>query len=195
VVEDEMAQRAMLDEALKKGALVWLEIAPSESPSGERGRRDRRPERPDASRSHARWYAWSGEHIYLLTGRDEQPDPGLVAGRTTRVVVRSKDNRHRLVALDADVAVLRSDDADWEAATADLAKARLNLFDAEDAPRRWAGPDYALYRLTPRLPLVETAGGSPDQSRREAPVPTPATTTARKPWVLHRRGGHGRRLS
>lgn len=177
---DEAAQRALLDEALKKGALVWVYLDPSADVEG---------------RGHARWYAWTGEQVYLLTGPGEQPDPGLSTASQVLVVVRSKDNHHRLVSFSARVSRLRSGDEDWAAATAELAKARLNLADADDAPRRWAEPDFALYRLGPGLPLIEPAADPPSASHRAAPVPTPATTAGRAPWVLHRRGGPGRKLS
>jgi hypothetical protein len=170
----ETSQRALLDEVLKKGALVWLRVG---------------------DRDHARWHAWSGEHVYLLTGAGEQPDPGLASDPVVRVVARSKDNRHRLIAFDADVSVLTADDDDWEAATGELAKQRLNLSDAEHAPERWTTPEFRLYRLTPRLPLVEGVDDVPSESHRTAPVPTEATTAGRKPFVLHRRHGSGRPLS
>lgn len=174
MVDDDIAQRAILDEALKKGALVWLQVG---------------------GRSHARWHAWNDGHLYLLTGSGEQPDPGLSGGAAVRVVVRSKDNRHRLIAFDADVSELTPGDADWDEATAELVKARLNLADADSAATRWATAAYTLYRLGPRLPLVEAVDDIPDASHRETPVPTVATTAGRRPWVLHRRGGSGRRLS
>lgn len=175
MAQDETAQRSILDEALKKGALVWLQLG--------------------SERGHARWYAWSDRRIYVLTGTGEQPDPGLSGGLAVRVVVRSKDNRHRIIAFDADVSPLTPADPDWDAATAELVRQRLNLMDAEAAAQRWAGSGYALYRLTPRLPLAETPDAAPDGSRREQPVPSGATTVDRVPWVLHRRGGSGRRLS
>ena len=181
MADDESSQRAILDEALKKGALVWLEL-----PATTNG---------TPSRGHARWYAWNDGRIYLLTGDGEQPDPGLLDGTTIRVVVRSKDNRHRMLTLDADVAPLDTVDPDWGPATAELAKSRLNLSAADDAAHRWAGPGFTLYRLTPRLPLVEGPGEGSVESARRAPVPTVATTSARRPWVLHRRGGSGRPLS
>ncbi|MEJ7629357.1 MAG: hypothetical protein WKF54_07170 [Nocardioidaceae bacterium] len=174
MADDEISQHAILDEALKKGALVWLQVG---------------------GRSHARWHAWSGSHVYLLTGPGEQPDPGLSASEAVCVVVRSKDNRHRLIAFDADVSRLEGGDDDWESATTQLARLRLNLSDAEHAPDVWAGPEFALYRLTPRLPLAEDVDDVPSVSHRAPPVPTGATTAGRRPWVLHRRGGSGRRLS
>ena len=176
MADDDVSQRAILDEALKRGALIWLQIG---------------------SRSHARWHAWAGDHVYLLTGPGEQPDPdpGLASGAAVRVVVRSKDNRHRLIAFDADVSVLQASDDDWPAATAELAKQRLNLTDAENAAVRWAAPEFVLYRLTPRLPLAEGVDDDSSASERASPVPTDATTAGARPWVLHRRGGSGRPLS
>lgn len=174
MAEDEVSQRAILDEALKKGALVWLEAG---------------------TRSHARWYAWTGEHVYVLTGGGEQPDPGLEDGTTTEVVVRSKDNRHRLIAFRADVSILREGDPDWHPATADLAKARLNLPDPAGAPARWAAPDFTLYRLTPQMPLTESVGDVSNVSRRATPMDTSATTAGPRPRILHRRGRPGRQPS
>ena len=179
-------QRALLDEALKKGALIWLELDRDRVSAG-------RPAGA-AARAHPRWYAWTGGTVYLLTGEEEQPDPGLTPGETVRLVARSKDNRHRLVTLDADVSTLAPVDDDWAAATAELTKARLNLSDAENAPRRWAEGGYRLYRLTPRLPLLDTSVDE-GESHRAAPIPSPATTADRLPWVLHRRGRTGRPLS
>jgi hypothetical protein len=171
---DEVSQRAILDEALKKGALVWLQI-------GER--------------SHARWHAWTQGQVYLLTGPGEQTDPGLASVETSRIVVRSKDTQHRLIAFDAAVSRLSPSDPDWDIATAELARLRLNLSDAEHAPQRWRTGGQVIFRLTPRLPLAEDVEDVPDDSHRAAPVPTPATTAGRRPFVLHRRGGSGRPLS
>ena len=174
MASDEPAHRALLAESLKRSALIWLVVA---------------------GRTHGRWHSWLDGRVYLLTGPGEQPDPGLVAGSTAQVVVRSKDDGRHLVTFDADVTRLLPADADWPAATADLAKQRLNLSDPAGAPVRWAAPEFALYRLTPRLPLVASPGSLPDDARRAAPAATPATTSAPRPRVLHRRGGSGRPLS
>lgn len=167
----------MIDEALKKSALIWLV---------------REPPRPE----HAYWHAWVDGRAYLLTGPGEQPDPDLHEGELLRVVVRSKDTVQRLLVLDATADRLQADDADWEAATAALAAGRLNLRHAEQAPARWAGdPATAIYRLTLGTELVEGPGQYADIAHRAAPAPTTATTATRRPWVLHRRGKRGRPLS
>lgn len=181
-LDSETAQRALLDEGLKKGALLWLELgtAPADG-------QDPRP--------HPRWYSWTDSRVYLVTGGEEQPDPGLADASRVRGVVRSKANGHRLLAFDADVSIMSPSDDDWETATAALAKDRLNLARAEEADRRWSEPPYAVYRLTPILPLVDEPAEERTSSRRAAPAPTSATTAGRKPWVLHRRGRSGRPLS
>ncbi|MBA2773665.1 MAG: hypothetical protein H0U36_06425 [Nocardioidaceae bacterium] len=174
---DEWQRQALIDEALKKSALIWL---------------TRDPPR----REQAFWHAWVDGLAYLLTGPGEQPDPGLQEGERLRLVVRSKDTVQRLVVVDATAHRLQPDDDDWEAATAALAAGRLNLAHAEQAPARWAGDAAtAIYRLTLGKQLVEGPGHYADTAHRATPSPTPATTATRRPWVLHKRGGSGRRLS
>ena len=111
-------------------------------------------------------------------------------------MVRSKDSSARLLSFEALAARLTDADADWTVATAELARLRLNLRESETAPLRWAGdPAYVLYRLTPVSGPGERPGAYPDDGGRAAPVPTRATTTTPRPWVLHRRGGSGSALS
>jgi hypothetical protein len=168
---------ALVDEALKKSGLVWVQTATA--PAGR-----------------AVWHSWLDDAIYLVTGGTEQPDPGLIAGQVATVVVRSKETTSRLVTVGAVVESLTPGDSDWEAAIADLAKTRLNLVDPAGASARWAtDPIYRLYRLRPFGPLIEGPGTYSAESRRAAPVPTPATTAGAKPKVLHRRHGSGRPLS
>ncbi len=172
-----VASLALIDEAMKKSALIWIRTP--QSPAGR-----------------AVWHAWAGGHAFVVSGGDEQPDPGFAVGRAV-VVVRSKETTSRLLAFTADVSVAGADDADWALATTELAKARLNLRGAGDAARRWQDRTmYSITRLTPvGTGLVEGPGHYPTDSGRAAPVATVATTAGPKPWVLHRRGGSGRRLS
>lgn len=168
---------ALITEAMKKSGLIWVRT-------------------PTAPRGQAVWHAWADDRAYLLTGADEQPDPGLESEDSASIVVRSKDNLNRLVQFTADVTRLRPGDDDWQPATAELAKARLNLHHSEAAPDRWANDTrYVLYRLTPTAGLSEQPGAYDDSSGRAAPVPTTATTVTTRPWVLHKRGGSGSRLS
>lgn len=170
-------QQALVDEAAKKSALLWVQT--QAAPLGR-----------------AVWHAWLEGRAYVLTGGAEQPDPGLGASSTVVMVIRSKDTTSRLLSLPADVSTLAPDDADWLPATAELARTRLNLRDAEHAPNRWASdPAYRIFRLTPSGALHEQPGAYDEDSRRAAPVASPATTKTRSPTILHRRGGSGRPLS
>jgi hypothetical protein len=176
----EPGDQALVQEALKKCALLWLQD----------------PAEGDDAPARAVWHGWVDGKAYLLTGADEQPDPNFAPGQMVRVVARSKDNRQRLVVVLAEVSPLRPADDDWEAATTELAKGRLNLPQPQTAAQRWAaGTGYALYRLTPTGEVVEGPGAYGDDSHRLAPVETPASTRGALPRVLHRRGSAGRPLS
>jgi hypothetical protein len=168
----------LVDEALKKSGLIWLREVGSQQ-------------------MRAYWHAWVDGKVYLLTGTGEQPDPKMLEMTHVDVLVRSKDTGHRLVVFRAVVSLLLATDSDWPAASAELAKGRLNLSDAEHAPARWsADPGTNCYRLTPTGEVLEGPDGSyPSDSLRAAPVESPATTKGRLPWVLHRRDTRRRPLS
>lgn len=171
------ANSALVDEAMKKAGLVWL---------GAEG----------SGQMRAFWHAWVDSKLYLLTGTGEQPDPGWSERSVVEVLVRSKDNSHRLVSFRATATLLLGTDSDWEVASAELAKKRLNLHDAEHAPERWArNRTIRCYRLTPTGEVLEGPGGYPDESLRATPVPSTATTRSKLPWVLHRRDSRKRPLS
>lgn len=170
--EPEADPGRLVAEALRKSALLWL--VP-----------------PGAGRHSAYWHAEVNGTAYLLSGPGEQPDAEVADGDTVRVLVRSKDNGHRLVTFDATVRRLRPDDDDWPAATSALASNRLNLRSAPTAPARWRDPAFRLYRLIPTGTVHEQPGEYTDASHTAAPVPTPATTAQPRPFVLHRR--HTRR--
>jgi hypothetical protein len=163
---------------MKKAGLIWM---------GEAG----------SDRLRAYWYVWLDGKIYLLTGGDEQPDPELRERTEVDVVVRSKDTWHRLVKIRARVTLLLATDSDWPEASAELAKTRLNLSDAEGAPERWAADrNTRCYRLVPTGEVLEAPGDTyPTDSLRAEPVESPATTTGRLPRVLHRRDTRRRPLS
>jgi hypothetical protein len=173
----EIGDYALVDEALKKSGLIWIRTA--SSPGGR-----------------AVWHAWIDGCVYLVTGGDEQPDPGLDSAGETTIVIRSKETTSRLVTLEATVELLTAAAPDWDSATAELAKIRLNLYDSSGAAARWrSDPAYRLYRLRPVGPLVEGPGAYLRESHRAAPVATTATTAGAKPKVLHRRHGSGAPLS
>lgn len=168
---------ALVDEAFKKAGLIWVRTGAF--PGGQ-----------------ALWHVWVDGAAYVVTGGDEQPDPGLDDTEVV-VVVRSKDTTSRLLVLGCQASRVASADDDWSAATAELAKVRLNLHEAAAAPQRWRDePAYRIYRLRPSADrFIEGPGSYPTASGRAAPVATPATTATSRPWIMHRRGGSGRPLS
>ena len=145
----DVAGSALVDEALKKAGLVWIGLAGTG---------------PD----RAYWYAWQGGKLYLLTGGDEQPDPGWTERAQVDVLVRSKETTERLVVFRATVTLGLATDGDWVDATAELAKQRLNLTDADHAAERWADIHrHRVYRLTPDRRDPRGAGRTrPGLSRR-----------------------------
>ncbi len=176
VAELSLAEQTLVDEAMKKSGLIWVST-------------------PAVPAGRAFWHSWLDSTAYLLTGPGEQPDPGWTAGSQVSVLVRSKDNAHRLVTWDAIVTPVDPADDDWEAATTALAAGRLNLSESAQAPSRWASGTARVYRLQSTGTIGEGPGSYADASHRAAPVPTSATTTVGKPWVLHKRGHSGRPLS
>ncbi len=171
-----LLDEALLDEAMKKSGVIWVT-----TPAEPRGR--------------GFWYVWLERTAYVLTGPGEQPDPGWADGAAVTVIARSKDTTERLVTFAASASRLTPDAADWDAASVALAAGRLNLAAADSAPARWASGSAVLYRLRPIGSLVERPGHYSSESHRAAPLPSPATTQGKKPWILHKRGGSGRPLS
>jgi hypothetical protein len=176
LVEMDAGDKALIGEAMKKSGLIWVTS-------------------PVSSAGRAFWHVWLDDTAYVLTGPEEQPDPGWPNGVRESVVVRSKDNSHRLLTFDVLVSEVRPDDDDWEAASSALAAGRLNLRDADGAPTRWAAGGAVLYRLRLAGRIAEGPGRYSAESHRAAPVPSTATTQGDKPWVLHKRGHRGRPLS
>jgi hypothetical protein len=111
-------KRALLAEATKKAAIVWLTVG------------DRRP--------YAVWCLPVGESIYVVTGPGEQPAPGLVCGPTVRIGARG-DHGGLILMWDATVErVMPGSDA-WSAVAPPLAAKRLNApGPAEALVDRWA---------------------------------------------------------
>ncbi|MFB7496875.1 hypothetical protein ACFC09_19690 [Streptomyces sp. NPDC056161] len=170
----ELLDRALVEEATKKSGLVWVRGA-------------------GAPAARALWHVWHDGAVCLVgDGPGEQPLPGLVAGGTAEVTVRSKDKGGRLVTWTATVAELPAASERWETAVAELKGKRLNAPDGEAMTDRWAR-ECRVLRLTP----TGTTAPLPEGPLAEPPLPTPATTRrpapAGLPRLLARRGKRGRR--
>ncbi len=131
--------------------------------------------------SQALWNIWHDDAIAVVTGGIEQRDPGLVDGATVEVILRSKENRARQVAVVATVECLAPGSDAWESAATALHPKRLNPPDGEAQPQRWA-TESSLWLLRPTADVTEQPGTMSDSAHRAEPVTTDATTSVRKPF-------------
>ncbi|MFE5207824.1 hypothetical protein [Streptomyces sp. NPDC056600] len=162
---DELFDRALVEEAAKKSALVW--VRPTGSAEG--------PER-------ALWHVWHDGAVCVAgDGPGEQPLPGLADGGQAVLTVRSKDKGGRLVSCRAAVTELAAGSDAWEEAVGELKGKRLNAPDAEEMPRRWARECRVL-----RLEPLGAALPAPEGALAAAPLPTTATTREPVPAALPR---------
>ena len=129
----------------------------------------------------ALWNIWHDDAIAVVTGGIEQRDPGLVNGAIVEVIMRSKENRARQASVMATVEGLAPGSEAWRSAAAALHPKRLNPPDGEAQPHRWA-KESALWLLRPTAEVTEQPGAMSDSAHRAEPVPTDATTLARKPF-------------
>lgn len=160
-----MSELALIEEATKKSGLIWLDL-------------------PGLPQPRAAWHLWKDGSAYVLTGGEgEQPIPGLPEAETVTVIVRSKDKGGRLVAWVASVTEVQPDSEEWDATVPLLAKERLNATDHAGQPARWAKESYVL-RLTPTGEVTESPGAQRDDYAAVRPIPTPATTAPRNPFML-----------
>ncbi|WP_328768827.1 hypothetical protein [Streptomyces sp. NBC_00286] len=168
---DELLGQALVEEASKKSALVWV-----------RGDGAPVPER-------ALWHVWFDGAVCLVgDGGGEQPLPGLVDGGEAVVTVRSKDKGGRLVSWVARVVELAPGSPEWDAVVGELKGKRLNAPDGEAMTERWAREC--------RVLRLEPTGGTaplPDGSLAAVPAPSPATTRQPIPAGLQRLLFRGRK--
>jgi hypothetical protein len=162
--------RALIAELSKKTGVSWLRYGSS----------------PQAHTAHAAWHLWYDEALYVVSGGNEQPLPGIEDVDRVEVTMRSKENGGRLLTWVATRSDVRPEDEAWEPVTAALAADRLNLDDLAAAVRDWAERS-VVSRLEPTGETLETPDALPDGSHVAPPRPTPATTRGRLPTVLHRR--------
>ncbi|GAA4964172.1 hypothetical protein GCM10023205_30260 [Yinghuangia aomiensis] len=160
---DALFDAALVEEAAKKSALVWIAVP-----------------------GHAArpvWHVWHDGAVLVLQQRTgggvEQHLPGLAEAAAVEVTVRSKDKGGRLVAWAADVAVLAPGATAWDAAVAALHGERLNAHDGDAQPDRWAR-DCVIVRIGPARAIAHGAG-LPAGSQAAAPVPSPAKTRGAAP--------------
>jgi hypothetical protein len=164
---------ALVEEATRKSGVLWLAL----------------PGLPTPRTAWHVWHAWEGREggprgaAYVVTGGIEQPLPGLPEAERITVTVRSKDKGARLVSWIAAVEQVEPGSEEWEAVVPLLARSRLNAPDGEEQTERWAKEAYVI-RLTPTGEVPEAPGSLPGDYAAVRPVPSPATTTGRTPFMI-----------
>jgi hypothetical protein len=171
---DAAQRQALVAEAMKRSALVWLFY-------------------PGSDRSWPVWHVWHEGAAYVVYGGSEQPLPGIEQVAQVEVTARAKDSRARLVTWVADVAVEPPGSESWQAAAELLKAERLNAPASDTLIDRWAA-ESTIVRLTPSGVITEYPGAYPAESLAAAPVESPATTAGKLPWVVHRRATRAPRL-
>ncbi len=136
--------------------------------------------------THAAWHAWVDDALYVVSGGDEQPLPGMDEVDRVEVTMRSKENGGRLLTWVADASAVLPDDEHWAPATTALVAGRLNLADLSTAADTWAETS-TVTRLAPTGEVLEQPGSLPDAAHLAVPKPSPATTKGALPKILHRR--------
>jgi hypothetical protein len=154
---------ALVEEATRKSGLIWVGV----------GEQAPRPV----------WHVWHDGAACLVVGGREQELPGLDAVHTVTVTVRSKDKGGRLISWTAKPRRLRPDGTEWAPVAARLHAQRLNATDGEAQPARWQ-EESQIYRLEPTGVVAERPGTMPAGSQAAAPLPSPATTRGRLPFVI-----------
>ncbi len=124
---------AVLDEALKKSTVVWVEVPGSAGTGG---------------RAVPAWYGTLDGRVYILTGGQEQRIPGLAEADRVLLSARSKELQSLVAKVEASARVVPPSDPLFGRLTAVLLPRRLNLRDGEEAPDRWR-KESTLVELTP----------------------------------------------
>jgi hypothetical protein len=124
---------AVLDEALKKGTVAWIEV-PGENGTG--------------GRAVAVWYGTLDGRVYVLTGGSEQKVDGLAETDRVLLRARSKEQQSLVAEVEASARVVEPSDPLYAKVAAVLLPRRLNLRDGEQAVDRWR-KESTLVELTP----------------------------------------------
>jgi hypothetical protein len=124
---------AVLEEALKKSTVVWLQV-PGDGGTG----------------GHAVpvWYGLLDGRVYVLSGGSEQRIPGLAEADRVLLVARSKDQQSKVAEIEARARVVDGKDPLYAKVAPVLIPRRLNLRDGEAAADRWR-KESTLVELTP----------------------------------------------
>jgi hypothetical protein len=124
---------AVLDEALKKSTVVWIEV-PGEGGTG--------------GRAVPAWYGLLDGRVYVLEGGSEQRIPGLAEADRVVLAARSKELQSLVAEVEASARVVPASDPLFGRVVPVLLPRRLNLRDGDQAAERWR-KECTLVELTP----------------------------------------------
>lgn len=164
MTEPELAS-ALLAEAAKKSDLLWVAV--------------------EGSTPRPLWHVWDGDAALVVVGGLEQPDPGLVDGRTVALVLRSKDKGARILVTEAVAAQVPPGSTEWDELAATVQAKRLNSPDGDAAVDRWRR-ESSLWRLVPNGHLLEHPGAMSDSDHRSQVAASTATSSTPQPFHLGR---------
>ena len=161
---------ALIEEAAKKSALVWLSPAGLSAEGGAGG----------SGGPQAVWHVWHDGAVTIVAGGAEQPLPlWAVPGRVVEVAMRSKDQGGRLISFLSQVELVVPGTPEWGAAAEALHAERLHLAEGDPYQQRWAA-ESAILRMRPLGGAVAPDSGS----GAARPLPTPAATLGRMPKMI-----------
>lgn len=126
-------ETAVLDEALKKSTVVWIEVPGAGGTNG---------------RAVPAWYGTLDGRVYMLTGGSEQHVPGLAEADQVLLSARSKELQSLVARVEASSRVVPGSDPLFARVVPVLLPRRLNLRDGETAAERWR-KECTLVELTP----------------------------------------------
>jgi hypothetical protein len=124
---------AVLEEALKKSTVVWIEV-PGEGGTG--------------GRAVPAWYGLLDGRVYVLEGGSEQRIPGLAEADRVVLAARSKELQSLVAEVEASARVVPASDPLFGRVVPVLLPRRLNLRDGDQAAERWR-KECTLVELTP----------------------------------------------
>ena len=123
----------VLEEALKKSTVVWVEV-PGEGGTG--------------GRAVPVWYGTLDGRVYVLVGGSEQHVAGLAEATRVVLAARSKEQQSLVAEVEASARVVAPNDPLYARVAPVLVPRRLNLRDGEQAVDRWR-KESTLVELTP----------------------------------------------
>jgi hypothetical protein len=124
---------AVLDEALKKSTVAWIEVPGEGGTDGQ---------------AVPVWYGTLDGRVYVITGGSEQRIPGLAEAGQVVLLARSKEQQSLVAEVEASVRVIQPSDPLFARVAPVLLPRRLNLRDGEQAVERWR-KECTLVELTP----------------------------------------------